>query len=80
MKSFLTTFIACYVVLLVLAVFCFGWIYQNFYGLLAAVALPIAAGIEGYMSMEKKIAELEKRIEELEGKKEVPHETENIDG
>ena len=78
MKSFLTTFVACYIVLLILAIFCFGLIYNNFYVLLAAVALPVAAVIEGFVAMGKKIETLEKRIEELEGKKE--DETEHIDG
>ena len=78
MKSFITTFAACYLVLLILAIFCFGLIYNNFYGLLAAAALPIAAVIEGFVAMEKKIEKLEKRIEELEGKKE--DETENFNG
>ena len=78
MKSFFTTFALCYIVLLILAIFCFGLIYNNFYGLLAAVALPIAATIEGFTYMEGKIEKLEKRIEELEGKKK--DETENIDG
>ncbi|MBQ7083918.1 MAG: hypothetical protein IJM95_01560 [Anaerotignum sp.] len=54
MKSFFTTFALCYIVLLILAIFCFGLIYNNFYGLLAAVALPIAAAIEGFTYMEGK--------------------------
>ena len=78
MKSFLTTFALCYIVLLILAFFCFGLIYDNFYGMLAVVALPIAAVIEGFTAMEKKIEKLEKRIEELEGKKK--DETENFNG
>lgn len=78
MKSFITTFAACYVLLLILAFFGLGFVYQNFYALLAVIALPIAATAEGFMGMEKKIEKLEKRIEELEGKK--THETEDIDG
>ena len=78
MKSFVTTFAMCYIVLLILAFFGFGLIYDNFYALLAVVALPIAAAIEGFTYMEGKIEKLEKRIEELEGKK--IDETEDIDG
>jgi len=78
MKSFLTTFVVCYVILLILAFFGLGLVYNNFYILLAVIALPIAAVIEGFIGMEKKIEKLEKRIEELEGKKK--DETENIDG
>ena len=78
MKSFLTTFVVCYVILLILAFFGLGLVYNNFYILLAVIVLPIAAVIEGFIGMEKKIEKLEKRIEELEGKK--TDETENIDG
>ncbi len=70
MKSFFTTFLACYVILLILAILGFSLVYNNFYILLAVVTLPIAAVIEGFSVMGDRIEQLEKRIEELEGKKE----------
>ena len=78
MKGFLTTFAICYVLLWILMFFGFGLIYNNLFAILAVIALPIAAGIEGFIGMEKKIEKLEKRIQELEGTK--IDETENIDG
>ena len=78
MKSFITTFAICYVLLWILMFFGFGLIYNNLFAILAVIALPIAAVIEGFTGMEKKIEKLEKRIEELEGKK--TDETENFNG
>ena len=78
MKSFVTTFALCYVILSILMFFGFGLIYNNIWGILAVICLPIAAVIEGFTAMEKKIETLEKRIEKLEGKK--TDETEDIDG
>ena len=77
MKSFITTFGICYVLLYVLMFFGFGLIYNNIWAILAVICLPLAAVIEGFIGMEKKIEKLEKRIRELEGEKD---ETENIDG
>ena len=78
MKSFITTFLMCYVLLYILMFFGFGLIYDNIWAILGVISLAVAAVIEGFTAMEKKIEKLEKRIEELEGKKE--DETENIDG
>ena len=78
MKSFITTFAICYVLLWILMFFGFGLIYNNLFAILAVIALPIAAVIEGFIGMEKKIEKLEKRIQELEGKK--TDETENFNG
>ena len=78
MKSFITTFAICYVIGWIFLFFGFGFIYNNLFAILAVICLPIAAVIEGFIGMENKIERLEKRIEELEGKKE--DETENIDG
>ena len=78
MKGFLTTFALCYVVLWILTFFGLGLIYNNLFAILAVIALPMAAVIEGFSGMEKRIEKLEKRIQELEGK--TIDETENIDG
>ena len=78
MKSFVTTFALCYVILSILMFFGFWLIYDNIWGILAVICLPIAAVIEGFIGMEKKIEKLEQRIEELEGKKK--DEVEDIDG
>ena len=78
MKSFITTFAICYVLLWILMFFGFGLIYNNLFAILAVIALPIAAVIEGFIGMEKKIEKLEKCIQELEGKK--TDETENFNG
>ena len=80
MKGFFSTFAVCYLILAILTFFGFGLIYNNIWAILAVICLPIAAAIEGFISMEKKIEKLEKRIEELEGIGEKKHETENIDG
>lgn len=78
MKSFFTTFALCYVILAILMFFGFGLIYDNIWAILGVICLPLAAVIEGFIGMEKKIEKLEKRIEELEGKK--VDETENFNG
>ena len=70
MKSFITTFAVCYLMLLILAVFGLGFVYNNFYLFLAVICLPVAVMIEGFLGMEKKIEKLEKRIKELEGQRE----------
>ena len=78
MKSFGTTFMICYVVCCVLLFFFGQFFFDNIWLLMLIPALLLAIGIGGYVENAGKIEELEKRIEELEGKKK--DETENIDG
>jgi len=77
MKSFGTTFLICYVVCCVLLFFFGQFFFDNIWLLMAIPALLLAIGVGGYVENAEKIEKLEKRIEELEGRKD---ETEDIDG
>jgi len=58
--------------------FFFGqFFFDNIWLLMAIPALLLAIGVGGYVENAEKIEKLEKRIEELEGRKD---ETEDIDG
>lgn len=67
-RTYIMILILCYVL-----VFFGGWIaFRNFYVALAACALVITVVVSVFCAQEERIERLEKRVKELEEKKETP--------
>lgn len=65
MKDFLTIFIACFVLILIVLFFFGGLLFTNIWAIIILISLILSILIKTFISLALKVEELEKRIDEI---------------